>query len=34
MAASNQMFADPAILGMMAEQNFQLIQRSLFRRLA
>lgn len=34
MAASNQMFADPAILEMMAEQNFQLIQRSLFRRLA
>ena len=34
MAASNQMFAGPAILGMMTELNFRHIQRSLFRILA
>ena len=33
MAASNQMFADPDIQGRMAAMGFQLIQRSLFRRL-
>ena len=31
MAASAQMFAEPSIQSMMAEQHFQLIQRSLFR---
>ncbi|MEC7844780.1 MAG: hypothetical protein VX594_05320, partial [Actinomycetota bacterium] len=34
MSASTQMFADPDIQGRMAEMGFQLIQRSLFRRLA
>jgi len=33
MAASNQMFADPDIQGRMADMGFQLIQRSIFRRL-
>ncbi len=34
MSASNQMFADPDIQGRMAEMGFQLMGRSLFRRLA
>ena len=34
MESSNEMFADPDIMGRMAEMGFQLIQRQLFRNLA
>ena len=34
MESSNEMFADPDIMGRMAEMGFQLIQRQLFLNLA